>query len=52
MLETLFSMNDKVCVVTGGSHCLGSFMARGFLEAGAKRVYITGRKAESKAHSF
>jgi len=47
MLETLFSMKDKVCVVTGGSRGLGSFIARGFLEAGAKRVYITARNAEA-----
>jgi len=47
MLETLFSMKDKICVVTGGSRGLGSFVARGFLEAGAKRVYITARKAEA-----
>ena len=47
MLETLFSMKGKICVVTGGSRGLGSFMARGFLEAGAKRVYITARKAEA-----
>ena len=46
MFENLFSMKDKICVVTGGSRGLGSFMARGFLEAGAKRVYITARKAE------
>lgn len=47
MLETLFSMQGKICVVTGGSRGLGSFMARGFLEAGAERVYITARKAEA-----
>ena len=47
MFENLFSMKDKVCVVTGGSRGLGLFMARGFLEAGAKRVYITARKAEA-----
>ena len=40
-------MQDKICVVTGGSRGLGSFMARGFLEAGAKRVYISARKAEA-----
>ena len=38
MLETLFSMHGKVCVVTGGSTGLGSYMAQGFLEAGAERV--------------
>ena len=47
MLDNLFSMQGKVCVVTGGSRGLGAFMAQGFLEAGAKRVYITARKAEA-----
>ena len=45
MLKTLFTMEGKICVVTGGSRGLGSYMARGFLEAGAARVYITARKA-------
>lgn len=40
-------MQDKVCVITGGSRGLGAFMAQGFLEAGARRVYITARKAEA-----
>ncbi len=39
-------MHDKVCVITGGSRGLGKAMARAFLEAGAKRVYVTARKAE------
>ena len=47
MIESLFSMQDKICVVTGGSRGLGSYMAQGFLEAGARRVYITARKAEA-----
>jgi len=38
-------MDDKICVITGGSRGLGFYMARGFLEAGAARVYITARKA-------
>lgn len=46
MFDSLFSMRNKICLVTGGSRGLGAFMAQGFLEAGAKRVYITGRKAE------
>lgn len=47
MIEQLFSMQDKVCVVTGGSRGLGYFIARGFLAAGARRVYITARKADA-----
>lgn len=47
MLNTLFSMTGKVCVITGGSRGLGYYMAQGFLEAGADRVYITARKAEA-----
>lgn len=45
MLKSLFSMDKKICVITGGSRGLGSYMARGFLEAGAARVYINARKA-------
>ena len=30
MIDGLFSMQDKVCVVTGGSRGLGAFMAQGF----------------------
>lgn len=45
MLDTLFSMKDKICVITGGSRGLGLYMAQGFLEAGAAKVYITARKA-------
>lgn len=47
MLSDIFSMQDKVCVVTGGSRGLGYYMAKGFFAAGAKRVYITARKADA-----
>ncbi len=43
MIESLFSMQDKICVVTGGRPGLGAYMAQGFLESGAKRVDITDR---------
>ena len=39
-------MTGKVCVVTGGSSGLGSYMAQGFLESGAARVYITARSKD------
>ena len=45
MIESLFSLDGKVCAITGGSRGLGYYMAQGFLEAGAARVYITARKA-------
>jgi NAD(P)-dependent dehydrogenase (short-subunit alcohol dehydrogenase family) len=44
MINELFSLQDKTCVVTGGSRGLGFAIARIFLEAGARRVYITARK--------
>ena len=46
MLDQLFSMKDKVCIVTGGSRGLGKHMAKAFLHAGAKRVYITARNSD------
>ncbi|NNC99392.1 MAG: SDR family oxidoreductase [Gammaproteobacteria bacterium] len=45
MLEHLFNMREKICVVTGGSRGLGKFMAKAFLQASARRVYITARNA-------
>jgi short-subunit dehydrogenase len=48
-MDSLFSMAGKVCVVTGGSTGLGSYMAQGFLQAGAARVYITARSTETLA---
>lgn len=44
-MKSLFDVSGKVAVVTGGSSGIGSMMARGLLENGAK-VYITARKAE------
>ena len=35
MFENLFSMQQKICVITGGYRGSGASMAQGFLEAGA-----------------
>ncbi|MDE0225265.1 MAG: SDR family oxidoreductase [Gammaproteobacteria bacterium] len=46
-IDDLYSMKGKVCVVTGGSSGIGSYMAEGFLAAGAARVYITARSEDT-----
>jgi len=45
-LRSLFSIDGKVALVSGGSRGLGEMIAAGFLANGAK-VYISSRKAEA-----
>jgi NAD(P)-dependent dehydrogenase (short-subunit alcohol dehydrogenase family) len=45
-IQTLFSLEGKVALVTGGSRGIGYMITQGLLQAGA-RVYITARKAQA-----
>jgi NAD(P)-dependent dehydrogenase (short-subunit alcohol dehydrogenase family) len=44
-IQTLFNLDGKVALVTGGSRGIGYMMTQGLLQAGA-RVYITARSAD------
>ncbi len=43
----LFSTAGKTCLVTGGTRGIGLMVARGLLQAGAARVYVSSRKAQA-----
>lgn len=45
--KSIFSLDGKVAVVTGGSRGLGLHAASGLMQAGCSKVYITSRKADA-----
>jgi NAD(P)-dependent dehydrogenase (short-subunit alcohol dehydrogenase family) len=45
-LDSLFSLDSRAALVTGGSRGIGRMIAEGFVRSGV-RVYITARKAEA-----
>jgi NAD(P)-dependent dehydrogenase (short-subunit alcohol dehydrogenase family) len=45
-LNSLFNLNDKVAVITGGSRGIGKMIVEGYLAAGCSRIYISARKVD------
>ena len=44
---SLFRLDGKVAVITGGSRGLGLHAASGLLQAGCAKIFITSRKAKA-----
>lgn len=46
-MSDLFDLTGKTALVTGGTRGIGLMIARGLLQAGATRVYVSSRKAQA-----
>ena len=45
-IQTLFNLDGRVAVITGGSRGIGKMIVEGYLKSGAARVYISARKVD------
>jgi NAD(P)-dependent dehydrogenase (short-subunit alcohol dehydrogenase family) len=45
-LKSLFNLEGRVALVTGGSRGIGAMIVEGYLAAGARRIYISARKVD------
>jgi NAD(P)-dependent dehydrogenase (short-subunit alcohol dehydrogenase family) len=45
-LNSLFNLEGRTALVTGGSRGIGAMIVEGYLAAGARRIYISARKVD------